>query len=71
MELAMLIYADPVGKTDISASQHSNPKDPRQVAEELGGQKYIMSYRINTEIGLRVFADKLRAWPGLLARDKQ
>jgi hypothetical protein len=59
------MYEDPLGKADISAAQMSTPKNPDELdgfghVEVRDGRKCIMSYRINSEIGLRFLADCIR-----------
>lgn len=61
---AKVLYADPVGRTDVRASGYAGGTDPTEWAERNkgGGRALVVrSYHIDTEIGLRLFADTARA----------
>lgn len=54
------LYADPVGRTDIRADGHCGALPPDQVAAETDGERYVSSYHIDTEIGLRLFTETIK-----------
>lgn len=58
--VARTLYADPVGSTDIRAGGYSGGIDPTRVSTEIDGESYVTSYHIDSEVGLRVFADAIR-----------
>ncbi len=61
LEVAEKMYEDPVGHTDIRVGGDAGCPPPAKWAEDRGGIKYVMVYHIDTEVGLRVFADTVKA----------
>lgn len=53
IEVAETLYDNPVGKTDIRVDGHAGCPPPTG--------RFINSYHIDTEVGLRIFVDALRA----------
>lgn len=56
IDIALELYADPVGKTDVRVDGHCGCPEP----EYLGKRGAVTCYHIDTEIGLRLFADTIR-----------
>jgi hypothetical protein len=57
-DVAEELFSDPVGRTDIRVTGHAGCPSP---AEWVGVGKPVTSYHIDSEVGLRIFADTLRA----------
>lgn len=65
IEIAHRLYADPVGRTDIRVDGHCGCPEPEPPwTEIIDGAEYVMTYHIDSEIGLRVFADAVRGLIG-------
>lgn len=76
IELAEELYADPVGQTDIRVAGHAGCPPPEEWSELilptggwgfsddpefLGARRFVTSYHIDSEVGLRIFADAIRS----------
>lgn len=65
ISIARQLYADPVGMTDVRVAGHCGCPAPEAPWTELiDGEEFVTSYHIDTEVGLRLFADTLRAAAG-------
>lgn len=63
IETARALYDDPVGKTDIRVAGHCEcPPPAAPWVETIDGQEFITNYHIDTEVGLRLFADAILGW---------
>ena len=58
--IANELYADPVGKEDIRVRGHCGCPPPDGWTKEIDGKQYVMSYHIDSEVGLRLFADTIK-----------
>ena len=56
LDIAGKLYSDPVGKTDIRVMGHCGCPSPDEWAHD----GFIHSYHIDSELGLRIFADAIR-----------
>lgn len=62
IEVARRLYADPVGRTDIRVDGHCGCPPPEAPwVDVIGGHEFVTTYHIDSEIGLRFFADVIRA----------
>ena len=61
IEVAEELYKDPVGKTDIRVAGNAGSPPPAEWAKERHGMKYVDSYHIDSEVGLRIFADAIKS----------
>ena len=57
LEVAQEIYADPVGHTDIRVAGNAGCPPP----EEWAHRGFVELYHVDTEVGLRLFADTIKA----------
>jgi hypothetical protein len=55
LDVARIIYEDPVGRTDIRADGHAGRLDPVEVAHQTGTGLVVARYHIDTELGLDRF----------------
>lgn len=61
LEVARQLYADPVGSTDIRVAGHCGCPAPEPPwIDTIDGDKFVTSYHIDSEVGLRIFADAIR-----------
>ncbi len=60
LEVAELLYADPVGRTDIRAAGHAGAPPPSDWTTAIDGDEFVTTYHIDSEVGLRVFVDTLK-----------
>lgn len=60
--LARELYEDPVGRTDIRVRGHCGcPPPAAPWTMVIDGAEYVGSYHIDSEVGLRLFADAIRS----------
>lgn len=60
-EIAKELYADPVGKTDIRFNGHAAGPDPETIKSRRDDDNLcVYDAHIDTEVGLRLFADTLK-----------
>jgi len=63
LEVARELYADPVGKTDVRVAGHCGCPPPEEWAMRINEReeaKFVTNYHIDSEVGLRLFADTLK-----------
>ncbi len=61
LAVAKELYADPVGRADVRVEGHCGcpaPEKPWTIRKD--GEEFVMSYHIDTEVGLRLFTDTIR-----------
>lgn len=61
LDVAEELYADPVGITDIRVAGHAGCPPPAMWSRTTAAGRFVESYHIDSEIGLRVFADIVKA----------
>lgn len=62
--LARKLYNDPVGATDIRVAGHCACPPPQPPWTDIvDGVEVVSGYHIDTEVGLRLFADAIRSLP--------
>lgn len=60
--IARSLYADPVGRRDVRVDGHCACPAPVQPwTEIIDGTEFVTTYHIDSENGLRIFADAIRA----------
>ncbi len=57
--IAERLYSDPIGHDDIRAGGDCARRNPRDWSRDLGSGCVVETYHIDTEAGLRMFADTL------------
>jgi hypothetical protein len=61
IDIAHRLYEDPIGRTDIRVDGHCGcPAPVHPWTEIVDGQECVTSYHIDSEAGLRIFADAVR-----------
>lgn len=62
LPVAQELYADPVGIEDVRVAGHCGCPPPEKpwLRNGPGDQQFVMSYHIDSEVGLRLFADTLK-----------
>lgn len=61
LDVAYRLYEDPIGRTDIRVEGHCGcPAPVHPWVSIVDGQECITSYHIDSEVGLRLFADAIR-----------
>lgn len=60
LDLAKKLYADPIGRDDIRVNGNAARPNPEDEPTYGMGKPLIFSYHIDSEAGLRIFADALR-----------
>lgn len=61
LDVAHRLYEDPVGRTDIRVDGHCGcPAPVHPWLSTINGQEFVTSYHIDSEVGLRIFADAIR-----------
>ncbi len=61
LAVAKELYADPVGATDVQVAGDCRcPAPEKPWTTRKGGKEFVMWYHIDSEIGLRLFADTIR-----------
>ena len=64
IETARRLYDDPVGRTDIRVDGHCGCPEPvLPWTEVIDGHEFVTTYHIDSEVGLRIFADAVRGQP--------
>lgn len=59
--IAWWFYNDPIGRTDIRVAGHCGCPAPEPPwTETIDGASFVTTYHIDTEAGLRLFADTIR-----------
>jgi len=59
--IAWWLYHDPIGRTDIRVAGHAGCPAPEMPwIEVIDGVSYVTTYHIDSEVGLRLFADAIR-----------
>lgn len=62
IDIARQLYADPVGRTDIRVDGHCGCPAPEPPwTDVIDGAEFVTIYHIDSEIGLRIFADAMSA----------
>lgn len=61
IEVARKLYDDPIGRTDIRVAGHCGCPPPEPPwTEVIDGVEVVTTYHIDSEVGLRLFADAIR-----------
>ncbi|MDD5650456.1 MAG: hypothetical protein PHF86_08590 [Candidatus Nanoarchaeia archaeon] len=60
LDVANDLYADPVGAKDVRVVGHCGCPAPEQWTTDIDGEKYIMSYHIDSLPGLKLFVNKIK-----------
>lgn len=64
IEVARRLYIDPVGRDEIRVAGHCGCPDPAPPwTTVIDGAEYVTTYHIDSEVGLRIFADAVRGKP--------
>lgn len=61
LNVALELYADPVGVTDIRVAGHAGCPSPADWSRTTASGRFVETYHIDTEVGLRIFVDTIRA----------
>ena len=65
LDVARRLYDDPVGRTDVRVAGHYGCPPPKAPwLKTVDGVECVTSYHIDSEVGLRLFADAVRTLGG-------